>query len=218
MAAFGSTAKISPAKKLNPNGTGTNVPGVMDKYNQTTAMGTVPQGITDQMNNISQLPTGYTPAQQLAARNRIAATDTAQAGGGLNRISEIMAARGLSGSGLEAGQMGSYMRDITGARQNALSNLDLSNAQLDLSNRYNQAGMMNQLTGMGEQGRQFGVAQGNNMFQFGAQFDEQKRLADQGRSDYYKQLEEWKRELQNGGGGLGGSGTPSYKINRSRGI
>lgn len=195
---------------------------VMDKYNPETTVtatqGAVPQGITDQMNNISQLPTGYTPAQQLAMRNRIAATDTAQAGGGMNRIAEMMAARGLGGSGAETGAMGNYLRDISGARQSALSNLDLSNAQLDLSNRYNQAGLMNQLTGMGEQGRQFGVGQYNNMFQYGTSFDEQRRLADQGRNDYYQQLEEWKKSLGNGGyGGSGSSGGGSYSVNRGRG-
>jgi len=215
MAVFGTQAKVSP---INPNAkkNGGTTGGVMDQYNQATAQGTVPQNVTNQMAAISQLPTGYTPAQQLAMRNRIAATDTAQAGGGLNRISEIMAARGLGGSGFEGSTMGGYLRDVTGARQNALSNLDLDNARLDLSNRYNQAGMMNQLTGMGEQGRQFGVGQGNEMFKYGTSFDEQKRLADQGRSDYYRQLEEWKNELNKGGGSYN-SGNP-YKVNRSRGI
>lgn len=204
----GVTARYGPTRGFG-NQQKPATPSVMDKYNPETAVtatqGAVPQGITDQMKNISEMPTGYTPAQQLAMRNRIAATDTAQAGGGMSRIAELMAARGLSGSGAETSAMGNYLRDITGARQSALSNLDLSNAQLDLSNRYNQANMMNQLTGMGEQGRQFGVGQYNNMFQYGTSFDEQQRLAEQGRNDYYRQLEEWKKSLANNSGSGGGS-------------
>lgn len=212
MAGFGYSGQqaIYGPNKRGIGGGATPSTSVMDKYNTTTAQGAVPQNITDQMAVINKLPTGYTPEQQLAIRNRIAATDTAQAGGGLNRISEIMAARGLSGSGAETGAMGGYLRDVTSARQNALSNLDLSNNQLDLSNRYNQAGMLNQLAGMGEQGRQFGANSYNDMFKYGTSFDEQKRQADQGRSDYYKQLEEWKNQLNNP------VTNNNYTVNRSR--
>lgn len=215
MAGFGRTgsyATLSPKRGLGSGAAPAATGSVMNQYNPTMAQGTVPQNITEQMGVINKLPTGYTPEQQLAMRNRIAATSGAQTGGGLNRIAEMMAARGLGGSGAEVGAMGGYLRDVAGSRQNALSNLDMSNAQLDLSNQYNRAGMLNQLAGMGEQGRQFGVGQGNQMFQYGTTFDEQKRLADQGRNDYYNQLEEWKKSLLSNN-----KPTTSYTWSRSRG-
>ncbi len=138
-------------------------------------------------------------------RNRIRATDTAQNAGGMSRIRDYMASQGLGGSGQEMGAIGNMMRGQAATRQGALSNLDISNAQLANQNEYQRAGMLNQLAGMGEQGRQFGVGQYNNMFQYGTTFDEQKRQAEQQRNDYFKMLQDWKDQI--GWGSTGGGNT-----------
>jgi hypothetical protein len=207
---YGQRVALAPPKKPGT----TTKPSVLDAYGKpiaqgTANQGTVPQGITDQMNATQNLQVGYTPAEQLAMRNRIRATDTAQTVGSTNRLAEMMAARGLSGSGAEVGAYGDLLRGQAGNRQNALSNLDISNAQLANQNIYQRAGMANQLAGLGEQGRQFNAGQYNNMFQYGTSFDEQKRLAEQGRSDYYKQLQAYLNQLGLPGA-TGGGNTGSY--------
>jgi hypothetical protein len=185
---------------------GNNKPPVPPK---TTAQAYVqpptvtPQLIQSQIDYTKGIPNGYTPAQELAMRNRIRATDTAQNSGGMNKISELMAARGLSGSGAEASALGGMLRGQNATRQGALSNLDISNAQLSNQNAFQKAGMLNTLVGLGENARQFDQGQGANMYQFGTQFDENKRQYDQGRSDYNKQLEDWLR--LNGLGGNAGN-------------
>lgn len=168
-------------------------PSVMDNYAPPAQA--VPQNITDQIAATNNLQTGYTPAEQLAMRNRVRATDTAQTRGSTNQLAEMLAARGLSGSGAEVGAYGDLLRGQAGNRQNALSNLDISNAQLANQNIYQRAGMANQLATTGEQGRQFNQGQYNNMFQYGTSFDESKRQADLGRSDYYTQLNTYLQQL-----------------------
>jgi hypothetical protein len=165
-----------------------------------------PTGITNAINATNQIPVGYTPAQELAMRNRVRSTDTAQNTGAMSRIRDYMASQGLGGSGMETSAIGNMMRDQNATRQGALSGLDISNAQLANQNAYQKGGMLNSLAGMGEGARQFDVgnltnqqqfntAQRNNMFQYGTTFDEQRRLAEQGRTDYQKQLDEWKKLL-----------------------
>ena len=157
-----------------------------------------PTGINTQMDYLKGIPTGYTPEQELAMRNRVRSTDTAQQAGGINRMSELMAARGLAGSGAESSGISGLIRGQNAARQGALSNIDLSNAQLGLQNQYAKAGMLNQLTGMGENARQFNYGQDSNMYQFGKGFDENQRQYNQQRSDYQRQLDEWLSQLQRG--------------------
>jgi hypothetical protein len=203
LGSYGQRVALAPTNKQKPK-----TPSVLDAYGKpiaqgTANQGTVPQGITDQIAATNNLQAGYTPAEQLAMRNRIRATDTAQTQGGLNRMAELMAARGLGGSGAEIGAYGDLLRGQAGNRQNALSNLDISNAQLTNQNIYQRAGMANQLAGLGEQGRQFNAGQYNNMYQYGTSFDEQKRLADQGRNDYYYQLQQWLNQLQAPGSNTG---------------
>ncbi|MDD5010190.1 MAG: hypothetical protein PHC68_17535, partial [Syntrophorhabdaceae bacterium] len=76
MAGFGRTgsyATLSPKRGLGSGAAPAATGSVMNQYNPTMAQGTVPQNITEQMGVINKLPTGYTPEQQLAMRNRIAA-------------------------------------------------------------------------------------------------------------------------------------------------
>jgi hypothetical protein len=221
---FGIYGQRVAYKTPNPNKKDVPIPSVMDAYKQQnpynssayTQNAVVPQGITNQMNYMRGIPTGYTPEQELAMRNRVRSTDTAQNAGAMSKIRDYMASMGLGGSGQETAALGAMMRGQNATRQGALSNIDLSNTQLANQNAYQKAGMLNQLTGMGEQARQFGMGLGenarqfdtgqyNNMYQYGTGFDESKRRYDQERLDYQKQLEDWMRELNNRNGG--GSGT-----------
>ena len=166
---------------------------VMNAYNPPPEV--MSQNLTNAINYNQNIPTGYTPEQELAMRNRIRSTDTAQNIGAINKMREYMASQGLGGSGYEGSTLGGLIRGQNAARQGALSNLDISNAQLANQNEYQKAGMLNQLTGMGEQGNQYNLGQYNNMYQYGTTFDEQKRQADQQRNDYQKQLDEWKKQI-----------------------
>lgn len=159
----------------------------------------MPTGISNQIDYTKGLSTAYTPEQELAMRNRIRATDTAQNVGAMGRIKDYMAASGLGGSGQEQSAIVGMMRDQNATRQGALSNLDISNAGLDVQNRFQKAGMLNSLTGIGEQARQsdignltnqqqFNTAQGNNMFQWGKEFDWNKYKDEQTQKDYDSQL------------------------------
>lgn len=127
--------------------------------------------ITSAIQSTQVLPTSFTPQDQLAMRNRIRATQTAQNQGNEMKIRDLMARQGLSGSGAETAAMGNMLRGNSASAQSALSNLGIENARTNLSNIYNRAGMTNQLTGMAEQGRQFNV---------GTQLD-LSRLGEQGR-------------------------------------
>jgi hypothetical protein len=170
--------------------------GVLDQYKQYQQSTPAPQplptttptGIANQIDYTKGLSTAYTPEQELAMRNRIRSTDTAQNAGSQQRISEIMAARGYGGGGGELGAMLDLERGQNATRQGALSNLDINNANLDLQNQYAKAGMLNSLTGMGEQARQFDTGQGNNMFQWGKEFDWNKAKDVNTQSEYQKQL------------------------------
>ena len=117
--------------------------------------------ITSAISSTQALPTSFTPQDQLAMRNRIRATESAQNQGNEMKIRDLMARQGLSGSGAETAAMGNMLRGNSASAQSALSNLGIANAQTNLSNLYNRAGMTNSLTGMAEQGRQFNV--GNQM-------------------------------------------------------
>ena len=172
-----------------------------------------PTGVQNQINYLQNIPTGLTPEQELAMRNRIRSTDTAQQQGALNKVRELMASQGLGGSGAEASRFADVIRGQNATRQGALSNLDIQNAQMNLANQYNKAGLMNNMTGLGEQARQFDLGQAANMYQYGTSFDEDQRRYNQQRSDYYTQLNDWLNNYLNGGG-YGSSG--SFTANRSR--
>jgi len=202
---YGQRVRLSPSLQ-KPS------PPTTTYENYTPPETTTPTGITDQMDYLKNMQVGYTPEQELAMRNRIRATDTAQTTGGMNRMSEMMAARGLGGSGYESSAMGGMLRGQNAARQGALSNLDISNAGLANQNIYQKGGMLNQLTGMGETARQFDRGQDSNMYQYGTSFDEGKRQYDQQRNDYMKQLQDMLRMYGMGGSSIssggGMSGTP----------
>ena len=151
---------------------------------------------------IRNLPTGYTPEQELAMRNRIRATDTAQNVGSTSKMRDYMASMGLGGSGAEAAALGGLFRDQNAMRQGALSNLDISNSQTDLANRYGKAGLLNQLMGTGlaenrlaQEGDQFNTSQYNDMYKWANTTDYgryQDRLSN---SQYNSQLQMLFRQL-----------------------
>jgi hypothetical protein len=90
---------------------------------------------------------------------------------------------------------------------------------MNLQNQYNRAGLLNNMVGMGEQARQFGLGQAQNMYQYGTSLDESTRKYNQQRNDYQQQLQDWLDKLN--GGTQGGSGSSSssynkYTINRSK--
>lgn len=183
-------------------GNAANTPPVMNDYGNfvkqqqpIAADYQQPIGITDQMKYVKGLSTAYTPEQELAMKNRIRATDTAQNAGATARIRDLMASQGLSGSGAETAALGNMMRGQNATRQSALSNLDISNAQTDLTNQYNRAGMLNQLTNTGENARQFDTNANNSMFQWGKQFDWQKYMDQTNRQDYLTQLQDLYKKL-----------------------
>jgi len=156
---------------------------------------------------IRNLPTGYTPDQELAMRNRIRSTDTAQNAGGMSRMRDLMASQGLGGSGAEAAALGGLLRGQNATRQGALSNLDISNARTDLANRYGKAGLLNQLMGtgleenrLGEQGRQFDTSQYNDMYRWSNEADYNRYLDTQSRNDYQSQLQMMLKQLGLSGG------------------
>jgi len=189
---YGQRAVLSPPKKP---GTTAPVQSTYDAYNSQQTAPTTPTGISDAMKYTQNIAEGYTPQQELAMRNRVRATDTAQNTGSISRIRDLMASQGLGGSGAETAALGNLLRGQNATRQGALSDIDISNSQLANQNAYQKGGMLNQLAGMGEGARQFDVGQGANMYQFGTTLDEQKRLADLARSDYMQQLEDWKKQI-----------------------
>ena len=203
-------SKPPPAKPIDANSP------VLDQYSQyqqtsppaapVAYQPQTPTGITDAINTTNQIPVGYTPAQELAMRNRIRATDSAQNAGGIGKLRDYMASIGQSGGGRESSAIMDMLRGQNATRQGSLSNLDISNAQLANQNAYQKGGMLNSLAGMGEGARQYDVSnltnqqqfntgQANNMFQYGTTFDEQRRVGEQGRNDYQAQLAEWRKML-----------------------
>jgi hypothetical protein len=201
--------------KTNSGGTTANN---FNNYNynpQGTSAGTS-DAVNQQLDYLKNIPTGLTAEQELAMRNRIRSTDTAQTRGGYNKIRELMAAQGLSGGGAEQSGILSMLRNQSATRQGALSDLDINNANMSLQNQYNKAGLMNSAVGMGEQARQFGLGQAQNMYQFGASLDESTRQYDQQRNDYQQQLQDWLDKMGQGGNGSSGSSTSKYTWNRSK--
>jgi hypothetical protein len=169
------------------------------------------------MDYINKISTGYTPEQELAMRNRIRSTDTAQTQGSMNKIRELMAAQGYSGGGGETAQIQNLIRNQNATRQGALSDLDISNAQTDLANQYNKANLLNSMVNTGENARQFNIGtqaadrrfnlgQAANMYQYGTSFDEDRRRYNQEQSDYASQLSDMLAKLGlNSGNSYGGS-------------
>ena len=204
-ATFGGRARLDPSMR-RPQSAPNTTYGNYDPPETTT-----PTGISDQIGRVESMQVGYTPEQELAMQNRIRVTNTAQAAGGVNRLSEMMAAQGLGGSGAVGSAVGSFLRGQNAARQGALSNLDISNAGLANQNTYQKGNMLNQLTGMGENARQFDRGQDSDMYKYGTSFDEGKRQYDQQRGDYMKQLQDMfnKYGLSGGGGGGGYNGGPN---------
>lgn len=172
--------------------------------------------VNQQLDYLKNIPTGLTAEQELAMRNRIRSTDTAQTQGGYNKIRELMAAQGLSGSGAEQSGILSMLRNQSATRQGALSDLDINNANMNLQNQYNRAGLLNNMVGMGEQARQFGLGQAQNMYQYGTSLDESTRQYDQQRNDYQQQLQDWLDKLNQGGSGSSSSSYNKYTVQRGR--
>jgi hypothetical protein len=166
-------------------------------------------------NTIRNLPTAYTPEQLLQMKNNAANQNAVSAQGMNDRIRELMAAQGLSGSGSETGAMTKAMLGSNANLQNAMSGIDMENSRLGLQNQYAKAGLLNQLMGFGmqennlaEQARQFNQGQYNNMYQFGKNFDYNKGLDDKSLQMYKDQLAQMMAMYGMGGGGSGN--TPGF--------
>ncbi len=183
-------------------------------YNPQTTSASTSDAINQQLDYLKNMPQGLTAAQELAMRNRIRSTDTAQTRGGYNKIRELMAAQGLSGGGAEQSGILSMLRNQAATRQGALSNVDIANAQLANRNAYDQAGLMNSMVGAGEQARQFGLGQAANMYQYGTSLDESTRQYNQQRNDYQQQLQDWLDKLNQGNTAT--STTKKYTVQRGR--
>ena len=216
-----STYNIKTGKSQTSGGYNTTQNGGtaqgFNNYNyqpQGTSAGTS-DAVNQQLDYLKNIPTGLTAEQELAMRNRIRSTDTAQTRGGYNKIRELMAAQGLSGSGAEQSGILSMLRNQSATRQGALSDLDINNANMNLQNQYNRAGLLNNMVGMGEQARQFGLGQAADMYKYGTSFDESTRQYNQQRDDYQSQLQDWLDKL-NQGGTTSGSSANKYTWNRSK--
>ncbi len=188
-------------------------------YQPTGGSGFDASALNAQMDYLKNIPTGLTPEQELAMRNRIRATDTAQSRGGYNRIRELMAAQGMSGSGAELSGISGMLRNQAATRQGALSDLGIANANMNLQNQFNRANLMGNIaSGIAsgtESGRQFDSGQAADMYKFGTSFDESTRQYNQQRNDYQQQLKDWLAKLNQGGSGSSYGGN-NYYVNRSR--
>ena len=216
VARLGGTPKTTPGALDmygNPIGnTPYNPPGSPKKYTKPKAPSNTPQPVpgsptggaagapgslynSPDANYIRNLPTGYTPEQELAMRNRIRETQTAQNRGATTQLREVLGQQGFGGSGMELSEMGNLLGRQGAAAQGALSNLDISNAQTDLMNRYGKAGLLNQLMGtgldenkLGEMGRQFDTSQYNQMYRWGNEQDWNRKQDISAENKYDDQL------------------------------
>jgi hypothetical protein len=165
-------------------------------------------------NYVRNLATGYSPQQ--VAQMKTSATNVQAAGNrGMNeRIREMMAAQGLSGGGAETGALTNAMVKSNANLGNTMSGIDISNAQTDLANRAQKAGMMNQLlgTGLNENQQYINMDQFNkglysDMYKWGKQFDYGKGQDALSNQQYQDQLEMMMQMYGMGNGAS--SGTPT---------
>lgn len=166
-------------------------------------------------NAIRNLNTGYSNEDML--KMKTAATNVNAAGTqGMNtRIAELMAAQGLSGSGAETGALTNAMLGSNRNLASTMSGIDISNAQTDLSNQYQKAGMLGNLMGIGLQENQQAIGQDqfnkglySDLYKWGNQFDYQKGQDAKSQNMYNQQLQMMLKMygLGGSGGGMGGGG------------
>jgi hypothetical protein len=141
------------------------------------------------MQYAQDLPTAYTPQQMLQMKTAATNVSAAGARGTNDRLRELMAAQGLSGSGAETGALSNAMRGANANLASQMSNIDISNAQTDLSNRYQKAGLLNQLTGMGQNENQFNQGLYSDLYKWGQGFDYNKQLDTTSNRQYQDQLD-----------------------------
>lgn len=221
-------------KKLSPSGSQQQQPGASQSLsNYGTPLSQASQNMMAQTavpnpniyqgqdaNYIRNIATAYTPQQM--AQMKTAATNVQAAGnrGMTDRIRELMAAQGLSGSGAETGAMTNAMVKSNANLANTMSGIDIANAQTDLANQYSKAGLLNQLMGIGlnENQQAIGMDQFNkglysDLYKWGNQFDWQKYLDRTANQKYDNQFDMMLKMLGMGGGG--GSGYGGYPVNRA---
>lgn len=221
---YGTTAKLSPrglGGRQAPQGSQSlsNYGTPLSQYSQgMTAPMTVPNQNIYQgadANAIRNLNTGYSNEDML--KMKTAATNVNAAGTqGMNtRIRELMAAQGLSGSGSETGALTNAMLGSNRNLASTMSGIDISNAQTDLSNQYQKAGMLGNLMGIGLQENQqaigqdqFGKSLYSDLYKWGKQFDYQKGQDATSQNMYNQQLQMMLKMygLGGSGGGMGGGG------------
>ena len=215
--------------KLSPGGFGGNKPKAATAPAQTLSNYGAPINTTAGAPNqtpiyqsadadyIRNLPTAYTPEQQLLMKSNAANQQAASTRGGTNKIRELMAAQGLSGSGAETGAFTNYMNQSNANLANTMSGIDISNANQNLSNSLAKGGLMNNLMGLGLNENQFGQGLYSDLYKWGKEFDYNKYRDDQSYGQYQDQLDMMKKMLGSGGsGGYGGLSNP-YVPQRGRG-
>jgi len=117
---------------------------------------------------LSNLPTGFTPEQQLLMRNQAQSANQSFGRGTSDAIKSAMAAQGLGGSGAEIAAISNASMKNASNLQNVLSGIDLQNAQTGLQNQYQKAGLM-------EQSKQFNQGQNLDAMKWGQDTDWQRQ-------------------------------------------
>jgi len=157
---------------------------------------------------IRNLPTAYTPEQTLLMKSNLTNQAAAQNRGGINRISEIMAARGLSGSGAETGAISNFLLNNARNLQSGTSNIDINNANQNLQNSLAKGGLINSLIGQGADLSKYYSGLNSDLYKWGTEFDYNKMRDTQNYNDYQNQfaiymkmLEQAQKPAQSSGGG-----------------
>jgi hypothetical protein len=190
-------------------GTQTKPPSTYETGQQNIMNTVAPQPTSIQgpdADYIRNLPTAYTPEQTLLMKSSLTNQAAAQNRGGMSRISELMAARGLSGSGAESGAISNFLLNNARNLQAGTSNIDIQNANQNLQNSLAKGGLINSLIGQGADLSKYYAGLNSDMYKFGTQFDYNKYRDTQNYNDYQKQYDlylQMLKEMQSGGGGGG---------------
>jgi len=194
---YGQRVALSPRAGLGNNKATTTAPTqALTKYGtplpvQAGAPNPGSMYQSEDANQIRNLATAYTPEQMLQMKTAATNTNAAGARGMTDRLRELMAAQGISGSGAEAGRLQSAMLGNNANLANQMSNIDISNAQTDLSNRYQKAGMLGGLMNMGLNENQFNQGLYSDLYKWGNEFDYRKgqdKLSNQQYQDQLNQM------------------------------
>jgi hypothetical protein len=192
-------------------GTQTKPPSTYETGQQNIMNTVAPQPTSIQgpdADYIRNLPTAYTPEQTLLMKSSLTNQAAAQNRGGRSRISELMAARGLSGSGAESGAISNFLLNNARNLQAGTSNIDIQNANQNLQNSLAKGGLINSLIGQGADLSKYYSGLNSDLYKWGTEFDYNKMRDTQNYNDYQNQfaiymkmLEQAQKPAQSSGGG-----------------